>query len=68
MVENTVDDDVEPKPVIIEASDETSVDVKPTVDVKVKVKILFQAHIEEKPKPTGVAMLRYYEVNTTSFF
>jgi len=53
MVENVTDDDVEPKPAIIEASD----DVKPTVNVKLKVKIFFQAHIEEKPKPvpTGVA-------------
>ena len=41
MVENVADDDVEPKPAIIEASG----DVKPTVNVKLKVKIPFQAHI-----------------------
>jgi len=35
---------------------EASVNVKPTVNLKFKVKILFQAHIEEKPKlvTTGV--------------
>jgi len=59
-----VDDGVEPKSAIIEAS----VDVKPTVEVKVNVKIPFQAYIEEKPKPTDVAKLRDYEVNTASFF
>jgi len=40
-------DGVESKPANIEASG----DVKPTLDVKFKVKIPFQAHIEEKPKP-----------------
>jgi len=43
MVENVADDGVEPKPTIIEASD----DVKPTVNVKFKFKIPFQAHIDE---------------------
>ena len=46
MVENVTDDSIEPKPAIIEASG----DVKPTVNVKLKVKIPFQSHIEEKPK------------------
>ena len=57
---------VEPKPAIIEASGY----VKPTVNVKLKVKILFQAHIEEKPKPvpTCVAKVRDIEVDTASFF
>ena len=50
MVENVVDDCVEPKPAIIEASGEASVDVKPTVNVKFKFKIPLKAHIEEKPK------------------
>jgi hypothetical protein len=68
MVENMVDDGVEPKPAKIEASDEASGVgvgsgvasdvVKPNVNVKLKVKIPFQAHIghiEEKHKqvPTG---------------
>jgi len=66
IVENVADDGVEPKPAIIEASGEASFDVKPTVNVKFKVKIHFQAHIEEKPKlvPTGIAKLR----DTASFF
>jgi len=68
MVEYVVDDGVEPKPAIIEASGEASVDIKPTVDVKVKVKIPFQTHIEEKPKSTNVVKLRGYEVNNASFF
>ncbi|AES79360.1 hypothetical protein MTR_7g064870 [Medicago truncatula] len=56
MVENVADDGVEPKPAIIEASG----DNKPTVNVKLKVEIPFQAYIEEKPKPvpTDVAKLR----------
>jgi len=59
MVENLVNDGVEPKPAIIEAS----------VDVKVKVKIHFHTHIEVKPEPTGVvAKLCGYEVNIASFF
>ena len=70
MVENVVDDCVEPEPAIIEASGEASIDVKPTVNVKFKFKIPLKVHIEEKPKsvPTGVAKLHGYEVDTTSFF
>jgi len=66
MVENVADDGVESKPAITEAFG----DVKPTVNMKLKVKILFQAHIEEKPKsvPTCVAMLHSYEVDNASFF
>jgi hypothetical protein len=62
MVENMADDGVEPKPAIIEASG----DVKPTVNVKLKVKIPFQDLIEEKPKlvPIGVAKICGYEVDT----
>jgi len=67
MVEYVVDGGVESKSAIIEASGEASVDVKPTVDVKVKVKIPFQTHIEEKPKLSNVATLRSYEVNNASF-
>ncbi|KEH22227.1 hypothetical protein MTR_7g034570 [Medicago truncatula] len=58
-VENVADDDVEPKPAIIEASG----DVKPTVNVKLKVKIPFQAriaHIEEKPKPVPTTGAKPY--------
>jgi len=66
MVENVVDDGVEPKYVIIEV--EASVDVKSTVEVKINVKIPFQSHIEEKPKLACVSKLRDYEVNTDSFF
>ena len=64
MVENVADGDFKPKPAIIEASG----DVKPIVNVKLKVKIAFQAHIEEKPKPvpTSVAKVRGYEVDTAS--
>jgi len=87
MVENVADESVEPKPAKIEASGEAfsvslgSGDVKPTVDVKFKVKTLFQAHIDEKPKPlpTGhieekpkpkpvLTGVRGIEVNTDSFF
>jgi len=66
MVENVANDGVEQKSAIIEASGE----VKPTVNVKLKVKIPFQAHIEEKPKlvPTAVAKVRGIEVDTDSFF
>ena len=62
MVENVADDDVEPKPAKIEASGVgvdsgvASGDVKPTLDVKFNVKISFQAHIEEKPKPVPKPM------------
>jgi len=65
MCKNVADDVVEAKPVIIEASG----DVKATVNVKLRLKIPFQAHIEEKPKmvPTDVAKVRGYEVETTSF-
>jgi bifunctional N-acetylglucosamine-1-phosphate-uridyltransferase/glucosamine-1-phosphate-acetyltransferase GlmU-like protein len=66
MVENVVEDGVELKPAIIEV--EASVHVKYIVEVKVNVKILFQSHIEEKPKLTGVSKLHDYEVNTASFF
>jgi len=45
MVENMMDDGVKPKPTIVEASG----NIKPIVDVKFKVKIPFQSHIEEKP-------------------
>jgi len=41
MVENLTDDGVEPKPVKIESSGKASGDVKPTVNVKLKVKIPF---------------------------
>jgi len=56
VVENVANDRVESKSAIIEASN----DVKPTVNVKLKAKISFQAHIEEKPKlvPTGFAKVR----------
>jgi len=49
---------------------EVSGDVKTIVNVKLKVKIPFQAHIEEKPKlvPTSVAKVRDYQVDTASFF
>jgi len=40
-VENVADGGVEPKSAIIEAFDEASDDVKPTVNVKLKVKIPF---------------------------
>jgi len=70
MVENVAGDGIESKPAIIEAFGETSGDVKPTVNVKLKVKIPFQAHIEEKPKPvpTSVAKVRSIEVDVGSFF
>jgi len=79
MVENVVEDVVEPKPGKNKASDVgvgsgvASGDVKPTKQVELKVKILFQAHIvhnqarpvpignfEEKPKlvPTGVRVIQ----------
>jgi len=76
MVENVADDDVEPKPTKIEASglgvgsDVASVDVKPTKDVKFKVKIPFQAHIVhnlEKPKPISIHVVCKVR-DTTSFF
>jgi len=64
MVENVADDGVELKPAKIEASGEAfdvgvdsgvaSGDVKPTKDVKFKVKIPFQAYIghnQRKAKP-----------------
>jgi len=54
MVENMADDGVEPKPVIIEASG----DVKPIVNVKLKVKIPFQVHIEEKPKSIPIDVVK----------
>jgi len=90
VVEKVAEDGVEPKPGKNKASGKASGvgvgsgvasdHVKPTNDVKFKVKIPFQAHIvqnqaksvptsnfEEKPKPvpTGV---RVIEVNTRSFF
>jgi len=86
MVENVAEDGVELKPDKNEASGVAigfgvaSSHVKPTNDVKFKVKIPFQAHIvhnqaipiptgnfDEKPRPvpTGV---RIIEVNTGSFF
>jgi len=88
MVENVADDGVKPKPAEIEASGEASGvgvgsgDVKPTKDVKFKVKTPFQAHIghnQEKPKlvPTGnfeekpkqvPTGVRVIEVNIGSFF
>jgi len=66
MVKNVADDGVEPKPAKIEASD----DVKPTVNVKLKVKIPFQArigHNEEKSKPVPTSVFGI-EVDTISFF
>jgi len=57
-----MDDGVEPKPVIIEAS----VDIKHTIEVLVDIKISTQASVEAKP--TGVSTLRDKEVNTASFF
>jgi len=80
MVENVANDFVEPKPGKIEASGVPSGDVKPTKDVKFKVKIPFQAHIiynQAKPVPTGnfevkpklvPTGLRVIEINTRSFF
>jgi len=84
MVEIVADDGVEPKPAKIEASSVASDDVKPTKDVKFKVKIHFQAHIvhnqtKPKPVPTGnfnfeekpkpvPTGVRVIEVNTGSFF
>jgi len=62
MVDNMVDDGVEPKPTIIESS----VDVKHTIDASIDVKISTQASIEEKS--TAVSRLRDNEVNTASFF
>jgi len=68
MVENVAEDGVEPKPAKSKASSEASGvgvgssvasgDVKPTKDVKFKVKIPFQAHIHHNqvktnPVPTG---------------
>lgn len=58
MVEKLVDNIVEPKPAMI--------DVKPTVEGSVNVKILFQAYIQAKH--TSIFKLRDYEVNTASFF
>jgi hypothetical protein len=65
VVENVADDGVEPKLAKIEACG----NVKPTINVKFKVKIPFQAHIEEKPKlvPTSVGNVRGIEVDTGSF-
>jgi len=92
MVINVADNGVEPKPAKIEASDEASSigvgsgvasnDFKPTKDVKFKVKIRFQAHIDHnqvKPKsvPTGnfdekpqlvPTGVRVIEVNIETFF
>jgi len=86
MVENVAKDGVESKPGKIKASSVgvgsgvASDDVKPTNDVKFKVKIHFQAHIvhnQEKPVPTGnfeenpklvPTGVRVIEVNTRSFF
>jgi len=69
MVENVAADVVESKPAKIEAFG----DVKPTVNVNLKVKIPFQVHIghiEEKSTPvlTGVGNVRGIEVDTGSFF
>jgi hypothetical protein len=62
MVENVVDDGVEPKPAIIEAS----IDVKHIIEASVYVKISTQTSVEAKT--TGVSKLRDKEVNTASFF
>jgi len=92
MVENVAEDDVEPKPANLKASGKAfgvgvgssvaSGDVKPTKDVKFKVKIPFKAHIghnqvkpkpvptgnfEEKPKLVPIGV-RVIEVNTGSIF
>jgi hypothetical protein len=71
MVDNVADDDVEPKPAKIEASDIGSGDVKQTVNVKpFKVKIPFQANIgkiEEKPKPVPIGVVCKV-CDTASFF
>lgn len=80
MVENVANDGVEPKLAKIEASGVG----KPTVNVKLKVKFPFQAHIphieekpkllstshiEEKPKPKPVLTgVRRIEVDIRSFF
>jgi len=62
MVENVVEDSVEPKPGKNKASGVgvgsgvTSGDVKPTKQVELKVKLPFQAHIvhnQARPVPTG---------------
>jgi len=86
MVENVADDGVEPKPPKIEAFSVGvgSSDVKPTKDVKFKLKIPFQAHIvhnQAKPKPVPTGNFNFeekhnvvptgvhvIEVNTGSFF
>ena len=82
MVENVVEDGVEPKPGKNKASGEGSGVGKPTNEVKFKVKIPFQveAHIlhnqakpvptgnfEEKPKPVPTGV-RVIQVNIGSFF
>jgi len=67
MVENVVDDGVEPKQTIIEVCVETSVDVKSIIEVKVNVKIPYQAYIEAKPKLTGVSELHDYELTPPLF-
>ena len=82
MVENVVDDAVEPKSGKNKASGVGVAfgDVKPTKQVELKVKIPFQAHIvhnqarlvptgnfEEKPKPLSTGV-RVIQENTGSFF
>ena len=67
------DDGVKPKLAKIEASDVAFDNIKPTVNVKLKVKIPLQArigHIEEKlkPVPIGVCNVRGIEADTGSFF
>jgi len=52
----------------IEVCVEASFDVKSIVQVKVNVKIPYQAYIEEKPKLTGVSELHDYEVTLPHFF
>ena len=84
MVEKVAEDGVEPKPAKSKAFGVASGDVKPTKDVKFKVKIPFLAHIghnqekpisvptgnfEEKPKPKLVPTgVRGIEVKIESFF
>jgi hypothetical protein len=55
MVENMADDGVKLKSTIIEIFG----DVKPSVNVRLKVKIPFQAHIEEKPNPVPPVLPRF---------
>lgn len=56
MVENAVDDGVEPRPLNAKASIKAYIDVKLSIEASAEV------------KPSGVSKLRDHEVNITSFF